>query len=46
MKTPLEKVQALLDDFQLSATNEVKTFRIALILILNILGALNDEIMT
>ena len=42
----LEKVQALLDDFELSVANEVKTYRIAITEKLNILSALDDEILT
>jgi len=44
--TTLEKVQASLDDFELSAANQVKTYRIALTEKLDILGALDDEILT
>ena len=46
MTITLEKVQALLDDFELSLANQVKTYRIALTEKLNILSALNDEILT
>ena len=42
----LEKVQALLDDFELSVANQVKTYRIALTEKLNILSALDEEILT
>ncbi|KAK2546895.1 hypothetical protein P5673_033374 [Acropora cervicornis] len=42
----LEKVQALLDDFELSVANEVKTYRIVLTEKLNILSALDEEILT
>ena len=46
MTTTLEKVQALLDHFELSAAKQVKTYRIALTKKLDILGALDDEILT
>ena len=42
----LEKVQALLDDFELSVANQVKTYRIAITEKLNILSALDEEILT
>ena len=38
--TTLEKVEALLDDFEISAANQVKTYRIALTEKLDILGCL------
>jgi len=44
--TTLEKVQAVLNDFELSAANQVKTYRIALTEKLDILGVLDDEILT
>ena len=44
--TTLEKVQGLLDNFEFSAANQVKTYRIALTEKLDILGALDDEILT
>ena len=44
--TTLEKVHGLLDNFELSAANQVKTYRIALTEKLDILGALYDEILT
>ena len=44
--TTLEKVEALLDDFEISVANQVKTHRIALTEKLDILGALDDEILT
>ena len=46
MTTILEKVQALLDNFELSAANQVKTYRIAITEKSDILGALDDEILT
>ena len=42
----LEKVQALLDDFELSVANHVKRYQIALTEKLNILTALDEEILT
>ena len=39
-------MQALLDDFELSVANQVKTYRIALTEKLNILSALDEEILT
>ena len=42
----LEKAQALLDEFELSVANQVKTYRIALTENLNILSALNEEFLT
>ena len=44
--TTLEKVQGLLDNFEFSAANQVKTYRIALTEKLDILGALDNEILT
>ena len=44
--TTLEKVQGLLDNFEFSVANQVKTYRIALTEKLDILGALDDEILT
>ena len=44
--TTLEKVQGLLDNFAFSAANQVKTYRIALTEKLDILGVLDDEILT
>ena len=43
--TTLEKVQTLLDDFESSSANQLKTYRISLTEKLNILGALDDEIL-
>ena len=43
--TTLEKVQGLLVNFEFSAANQVKTYRIALTEKLDILGALEDEIL-
>ena len=43
MTITLEKVQALLDDFELSVANQVKTY---LTEKLNILSALDEEILT
>ena len=42
----LEKVQALLDDFELSVANQVKRYMIVLTEKLNILSALDEEILT
>ena len=43
--TTLEKVQTLLHDFESSSANQLKTYRISLTEKLNILGALDDEIL-
>ena len=43
--TTLAKVQNLLDDFESSGVNQLKTYRISLTEKLNILGALDDEIL-
>ena len=43
--TTLEKVQALLNEFEPTLANQLKTYRIALTEKLNILGALDDEIL-
>ena len=44
--TTVEKVEALIDNFELSAANQVKTYRIVLTEILDIRGALDDESLT
>ena len=44
--TTLEKMQGLLDNFEFSAANQVQRYRIALTEKLDILGALDDEILT
>ena len=43
--TTLEKVKALLDEFEPPLANQLRTYRIALTEKLNVLGALDDEIL-
>lgn len=42
--TTLEKVKALLDEFEPLLVNQLKTYRVALTGKLNILGTLDDKI--
>ena len=44
VKTTLEKVKALLDEFEPPLVNQLKTYRVALTGKLNILGTLDDKI--
>ena len=44
VKTTLEKVKALLDEFEPLLVNQLKTYRVALTGKLNILGTLDDKI--